>query len=187
MAKGSSQVSSMWEIRNPDGRPFDSLTEQKGFIREHFANSFKRPQHEPDNLEGCIENFLGPAVLDHPLTRNLKLSEDEKNRLEADLTADELDAALDGANLNSAAGIDGISTKFIKRFWHIFRIPLLKYSWCAFRNGQLTQSFKTAIIKLIPSNRVISSPFSHKTFFFRKLCEGTQYFFSGRKFRKKLL
>ncbi len=25
----------------------------------------------------------------------------------------------------------------------------------------------------LPSNRVISSPFSHKTFFFTKLCEGT--------------
>jgi hypothetical protein len=39
----------------------------------------------------------------------------------------------------------------------------------------------------IPSNRVISSPFSHKTFFSTKLCKGTPYFFSGRKFRKKLL
>ncbi len=29
----------------------------------------------------------------------------------------------------------------------------------------------------VPSNRVISSPFSHKTFFFIKLCEGTPYFF----------
>ncbi len=39
----------------------------------------------------------------------------------------------------------------------------------------------------LPSNRVISSPFSHKTFFFTKLCEGTPYFFSDRKFIKKLL
>jgi hypothetical protein len=37
------------------------------------------------------------------------------------------------------------------------------------------------------SNRVISLPSSHKTFFFTKLCEGTPYFFSGRKFIKKLL
>jgi hypothetical protein len=36
----------------------------------------------------------------------------------------------------------------------------------------------------IPSYRVISSPFSHKTFFFTKLCEGTPYFFSDRKFIK---
>jgi hypothetical protein len=37
----------------------------------------------------------------------------------------------------------------------------------------------------VPSNRVTSSPFSHRTFFFTKFHEGTLYFFSGSKFIKK--
>jgi hypothetical protein len=127
---------------------FNSIAEQKTYIRNYFASSFKKPENEPDSLDGCIENFLGPEILVHPLTRNLKLSDDERIRLEADLTYEELDVSLEGANCKSAAGIDGISTAFIKRFWYIFRAPLLKYANTAFTRGTLTQNFKTAIIKL---------------------------------------
>jgi hypothetical protein len=45
------------------------------------------------------------------------------------------------------AGIDGINTAFIKRYWHIFKVP---YAAKAFEKKELTHSFKTAIIKLIP-------------------------------------
>ncbi len=40
---------------------------------------------------------------------------------------------------------------------------------------------------VVPSNRVISSPFSHKTFFFTKLCEGTPYFFLVENSEKNAL
>ncbi len=73
MAKGSNQESSMWSIKDTDDRPFVSILEQKTFIRQHFADSFRPPLHEPENLTGCIENFLGQEILDLPLTRNLKL------------------------------------------------------------------------------------------------------------------
>jgi hypothetical protein len=63
---------------------------------------------------------------------------------------DELDKAVDEANVNSAAGIDGISLKFIKRYWYVFRVPLKKYADRSFLNGRLTHNFRTAIIKLIP-------------------------------------
>jgi hypothetical protein len=66
-----------------------------------------------------------------------------------EISIDQLDSALDGANPNSAAGIDGISTKFIKRYWQFFREPLHKCTVSVFRKGRLTRSFKTAIIKLI--------------------------------------
>jgi hypothetical protein len=78
------------------------------------------------------------------------LNEAERTRLDQEISGEELDESLEGANLSSAAGIDGLSTKFIKRFWYIFKTPLLNYTKCVFRNGRLTQSFKTALIKLIP-------------------------------------
>ncbi len=37
-------------------------------------------------------------------------------------------------------------------------------------------SFSVKYAIYIPSNRVISSPFLHRTFFFMKFCEGTPYF-----------
>jgi hypothetical protein len=62
---------------------------------------------------------------------------------------DELNKALDGANGASAAGIDGLNTKFIKKFLYILSVPLLKYAETCFQKGRLTRSFKTAVFKLI--------------------------------------
>jgi hypothetical protein len=82
MAKGFQHESSMRDICDSNGVQFASLKEQKADIRNHFANSFKKPQDEPENLQGCIERFLGEDILEHPLVHKLKLSENEKNRLD---------------------------------------------------------------------------------------------------------
>ncbi len=149
MAKGSVQESSLDVVCDEDGRPFNSTHEQREFIYNHFASSFKKNPLEPESLDGCIENFLGEDILNHPIVTNLKLSENERLRLDSPITELELEAALEGANSKSAAGIDGINTAFIKRYWHIFKTPLTRYASKAFEKGTLTHSFKTAIIKLI--------------------------------------
>ncbi len=154
MAKGYQHESSMSDICNYEGEPFATPIDQKNFIRTHFANSYKKPHTEPDNLQGCIEQFLGDEILRHPLVQNLKLNDNERIRLEQGISREELDLALDGANSSSAAGIDGISTKFIKRYWDIFRVPLFKYARTVFEKGNLTRTFKTAIIKLIPKKGI---------------------------------
>ncbi len=150
MAKGCTQESSLDGVCDYDGRPFNNTRDQREFIYTHFADSFKKNPLEPDSLEGYIENFLGVDILNHPIVRNLKLSEDERTRLDGPISEFELDSAIEGANANSAAGIDGINTAFIKRYWHIFKVPQLKYAAKAFEKKELTHSFKTAIIKLIP-------------------------------------
>jgi len=150
MAKGSMQERSQREIRDSNGREFANEADQKEFIVNHFADSFRKNPNEPDNLENCIENFLGPVVLNHPLVQSLKLNVEECQNLESDITIEELDQALEGTNKNSAAGLDGLSTKFINRFWAHFRIPLHRYCGTVFRNGVLTDSFRCSIIKLIP-------------------------------------
>jgi hypothetical protein len=77
MAKGSLNSASMNEICNYDGTHFANSKEQKTFIHTHFANSFKKPEDEPDDLSGCIENFLGEQITAHSLVKNLKLNEAE--------------------------------------------------------------------------------------------------------------
>ncbi len=113
MAKGSMQERSQRKIRDSTGREFANEADQKEFIVNHFAESFRKDPNEPDNLENCIENFLVPVVLNHPLVRSLKLNVEECQNLESDISIEELDQALEGANKNSAAGLDGLSTKFI--------------------------------------------------------------------------
>jgi hypothetical protein len=80
MARGSSLVNSMWEICDDEGKKFNSICEQKAYIRDFFANSFKKPDNEQENLDCCTKTFLGPEILDHPLTRIHKLSDDERIR-----------------------------------------------------------------------------------------------------------
>ncbi len=144
------QEKSQTEIRDQNGREFATAEEQKRYIYDHFANSFKCNPNEPESLDNCIENFLGPEILGHPLVNSLKLPQAEKDSLESDLTLEELDSALEGANKKSAAGLDGLNTKFISRFWNVFRVPLHMYAATVFRKGSLTASFKSSIIKLIP-------------------------------------
>jgi Reverse transcriptase (RNA-dependent DNA polymerase) len=80
----------------------------------------------------------------------MKLSEEERNRLDLPLTIEELDMSMQQSNMNSAPGVDGVSNKFIKKVWHWIRTPLLNYAHCCFRKGTLTKTFNTACIKLIP-------------------------------------
>jgi hypothetical protein len=110
------------------------------------------------NVEGCIENFLGNEIVTNPIVTNLRLNADEQLKLEGPLTLEELDLALEGANLSSSAGLDGITTKFIKRFWgSVFRLPLHRYAATVFEKGKLTDSFRSAIVKLIPKKGLASN------------------------------
>ncbi len=98
MAKGSRQERSQTEIQDSNGRNFAKTQEQKNFIFNHFADSFKKNPNEPESLENCIQDFLGPDILAHPLITSLKLSHDEALGLEDDLSLAELDSAIEGAN-----------------------------------------------------------------------------------------
>ena len=55
------------------------------------------------------------------------------------------------------AGIDRLSTRFIAKFWKFFRVPLFNYANCCFRKGTLTDTFKSATIRLIPKKGEISN------------------------------
>ena len=76
---------------------------------------------EPDWLDGSIEQFLGPAICNHPIVRDSKISEQLKTNLEAPLTQEELDKAMESAKISTAAGPDGIDNSFLKKFWKYFR------------------------------------------------------------------
>ena len=96
--------------------------------------------------------------MNNSVVKNLKLNDEEKEKLDSIITIEELDAALDRANSRSAAGLDGINTLFIKRFWAtVFRQPLHRYSLACFQEGRLTKSFRSAIVKLIPKKGAASN------------------------------
>ncbi len=73
-----------------------------------------------------------------------------KKSLEGEISTLELDKAILKANMTSAPGLDGLSNKFIKHFWVYFQNTLKNYANHCYAKGVLTDSFRTAKIKLIP-------------------------------------
>jgi exonuclease III len=141
--------SNLSSIRRSDGSHFQDSTERGEHITHFYEELYKNPNNMPANFDNCVENFLGELV-NHPVIADSKLTEEERNRLEADFSVEELDAALETCNLRSAPGLDGFNNKVIKKFWTFFRQPLLDYANECVKNGKLTETFRTALIKLIP-------------------------------------
>ncbi len=57
---------------------------------------------------------------------------------------------MDNSNFESTSGWDGISFKVIRKFWDLLSHPMLKMVNETFARGELMESFKLGLIKLIP-------------------------------------
>jgi hypothetical protein len=136
-------------VKDNNGRPFVHNSDRNNFITNFYEDLYKIPADAQNDFTGCVENFLGDLI-NHPVIRGCKLSEEEAASLEAGLTIEELDEAVKKCNTKSAPGIDGISNNFIKKFWPYFRVPLYEYTCSCAESGTLTPTFRTALIKLIP-------------------------------------
>jgi hypothetical protein len=103
----------------------------------------------PERDEQCITEFLSD-VINHRVVEESKISQADRDRLDGDLSIDEFDAALKELKLSSSPGLDGISNRFIKKFWQLFRKPLYNYASFCLDRGDLTESFRSAKVRLIP-------------------------------------
>ncbi len=149
IAKGFKSEASLDDILDADGRAFPSTDTRKEFIRSYYQELYATPEDKPESLEGCIEEFLGQDILKSNLVRDSIIPPDLREELEKQFTIEELDASAHQGN-RSASGMDGLSNCFIKRFRHLLRTPLFRYSKFCIDNSRLSNSFKTACIKLIP-------------------------------------
>jgi hypothetical protein len=151
LVKNANKSECPTKICNDDGIPFETPADLKRHIGDYFKQIYKRVDNV--NILGNVESintFLGEDIIERREVSAAKLSETEKLDLDLPLTIEELTASINKSNLKSAPGSNGISNKFIKRYWDFFKYPLLKYANYAFTTGRLTNSFRTADIKLIP-------------------------------------
>ena len=65
---------------------------------------------------------MGPDICQHPLVRGSILTQNEREKLDRELSPLELDKSLEQANIKSAPGVDGFSYIFIKKFWNIYTV-----------------------------------------------------------------
>ena len=119
-------------------------------LNNYVTNFYKSLYRIDDTVQGEIEDFLGPEIVNHPMVRGSILTRDERNLLDSEIKIEELDLSLNQSNLKSSPGMDGFSYSFITKFWHIYRKPLFECAKISLENQSLPESFLTAQIKLIP-------------------------------------
>ena len=73
----------------------------------------------------------------------------EKDLCDVDLSLDELKAALKTFERNKSPGNDGIVSEFYIKFWEAIGKPMLDCFEYSFRNGELSNSQKQAVITLL--------------------------------------
>jgi hypothetical protein len=138
-------------LKSEDGNAFVNDTERNDYIFNYFANVYRRnPEQDSVDYNNCINDFLGPDIVNHPVVQNSFLTDEERALLDRPLSMRELDEALNNCNFKSAAGQDGYSNKLIKNCWSFLRIPLFNYATHCFNTGILTHNFRSACMKLIP-------------------------------------
>ncbi len=150
LARCRSSSKKLSALKKSDGTAYAGDAERNEGIVQYYENLYKKPPGERIDYTNCIEDFLGPTVLNHAIVQNSKLTENEKMQLDLPLSIEELDLSISKANMNSAPGIDGLSNKFLKKYWVFFRTALFRYCNCCFENSELTANFLSASIKLIP-------------------------------------
>jgi hypothetical protein len=97
-----------------------------------------------------IEGFLSVEGDNIINLEGKKLTVNERDSLEGEVTVEELEKALDSSNFGSSSGWDGISFKVIKKLWASLNGPMLRMINETFREGELMESYKLGLIKLIP-------------------------------------
>ena len=144
------QGGSLGNIRGNAGEIFDGEVQRNEYITNFYTELYTVPLTAPVDFTNCVINFLGNNISNHPVVRGCILTEAERLSLEGDITMEELDEAVESCNMRSAPGIDGVSNKFIKKFWYLFRGPLHHYALTCVNKGRMTDTFSTALIRLIP-------------------------------------
>jgi len=150
IVKSKNSDDSISNLKSDDGTDFANKDDLKTHIHGYYSGIYKQPDNNSKNTTLFdINNFLGPVANDQTVL-DAKLTEQEKNDLEAEISEAELTKSINEANMASSPGADGISNKFIKQFWIYFKKPMLKLCETSFESGTLPLFLRTANIKLIP-------------------------------------
>ena len=152
----TSKSESMAVIKDDTGRGFDCAKSRGEYIRNFYGSLYKVSANVEPNLNGVVRRFLGEEICNNPNVIAMQLSQAECEKLDKSITLEELDKALKTSNKKSTPGIDGVSNKVIECIWQLVRKPLLRYAECCFRKGELTSTFRTACIKIIPKKGDLS-------------------------------
>ncbi len=141
LARLSNSSVKLANIHRSDGSPFNSDPDRVEGIVSYFENIYRSPITDCTNYTGCIDNFLGDIIANHPIVKNSKLTDAEKNILDRTLVIDELDDSVDKCNVRSAPGIDGLRNVFIKKILELLSCAFIQICLALFQHWLLNPEF----------------------------------------------
>ena len=155
LAKNCSKSETLSMIKKDSGEDFTSVQESSNHIFNYYKDIYKKDNRTIENVTlDTLNDFLGD-VSTHRIVSGAKLTNNERDELEQEITIADLTKSINGANMASAPGADGVSNKFIKNFWDYFKSPLLKLCRYCFENNEMPLVFRTANIKLIRKKEIL--------------------------------
>ena len=80
-------------------------------------------------------------------TDNIRLSEEQKDRMEGEITIKEATTALKNMKKNVSPGLDGLTTEFYICFWSRLKETIVKAYNESYREGKLYSSALKGVVK----------------------------------------
>ena len=118
-------------------------TSDESLIINHAHDFYKTlfRRRSTKSIQACSK-FLDK--IDTPL-----LSEDQKNKLEENITLEELTQSVESMNAGKTPGNDGLTVELYKSFWEHLKTPFFNSVLYSKQVGELSTSQRQAIIKLL--------------------------------------
>ncbi|TWW77693.1 Transposon TX1 uncharacterized 149 kDa protein ORF 2 [Takifugu flavidus] len=135
LERSVSRAKQMLCLRLPDG----TMTADQGEMRRHAVDFY-----------GTLYRAEDCSREDELLQGLPRLSQRDRSTLDADITLDELTAAVGQMASGRAPGLDGLPADFYKRFWRCLGADLWEVLQECTHTGRLPTSCQTAVLSLIP-------------------------------------
>ena len=110
------------------------------YISSYYKKLYKN-EHSDEQIQNWFLQFVDP-----------KLSGNDTNVLESNVTDQEIFKAINDMNVNKSPGIDGIPIEFYSKYWSIIHVELSEIIRNMINGKELQSNQRKAIITLIPKD-----------------------------------
>ena len=127
------------ELYDKNGKSTTDQNEIMEIEVDYYKKLYKSTNPDNDKLKKYIENTK---------VHN-KLSNNESEKCEGEITVEECTNAIFKMKLNKAPGLDGLSVEFYRKFWNNLKKLVTKVFNFNYERGHLSNSQKIGAISLI--------------------------------------
>ncbi|XP_035828437.1 uncharacterized protein LOC106013237 isoform X2 [Aplysia californica] len=136
MRGGSNVITSLQDDKNNNLYGHVDIVDS---IKNHFERLYKKDHNiETNKVDDFMQGCSFPV-----------LDDVDKEICDSELSIVELDAIVNKLNIDSAPGIDGITTPFYKFFWSKLRKPLFTNFQQCLETGELSPTQRRGVISLL--------------------------------------